>query len=62
MFPDKILVSTLSNGKDEIPKLTTRKDEICVAYFDVFDGTGCFPGPPYHIQIYPGVTYKQTPC
>ena len=28
---------------------------------DVFAGTGCFPGPPYHIQVDPSVTPKQTP-
>ena len=26
-----------------------------------FHGIGCFPGPPYHIQVDPSVTPKQTP-
>ena len=29
---------------------------------DVFDGIGCFPGPPYHIQVDPSVTPKQCTC
>ena len=28
----------------------------------MFDSIGCFPGPPYHIQVNPSVTPKQTPC
>ena len=28
----------------------------------MFDGIGCFPGPPYHIQVDPSITPKQTPC
>ena len=39
----------------------TRKDQIIQAYSDDFDGIGCFPGPPYHIQVDPSVTPKQTP-
>ena len=31
-------------------------------YPDVFEGIGKFPGPPYHINIDPTVTPKQTPC
>ena len=31
-------------------------------YPDVFEGIGCFPGPPYHIQLDPIITQKQTPC
>ena len=30
-------------------------------YSDVFEGIGKFPGPPYHIQVDPNVTPKQTP-
>ena len=55
-------VSTMSNHKVKIPKLVTSKDEILVAYSDVFDGIECFPGPPYHILVDPSVTPKQTPC
>ena len=42
-------VSTVSNIKGIVPKLTTNKEQILTAYSDVFDGIGCFPGPPYHI-------------
>ena len=28
----------------------------------MFDGIGCFPGPPYHVHIYLSITSKQTPC
>ena len=27
----------------------------------IFNGIRCFPGPPYHIQVDPSVTPKQTP-
>ena len=55
-------VSTMSIHKGKIPKLVTSNDEILVAYSDVFDGIGCFSGPPYHIQLDPSITPKQTPC
>ena len=55
-------VSTESNHKGMVPKLTTRKDQILAAYSDVFDGIECFPGPPYHIQVDPSITLKQTHC
>ena len=53
--------STVSNLKGIVPKLFTSKNEILDAYSDVFDGIGCFPGPPYYIQVNPSVTPKQTP-
>ena len=28
----------------------------------IFDGIGCFPGPPYHIQVDHSVKPKQCPC
>ena len=31
-------------------------------YPDVFEGIGKFPGPPYHIQVDPSVTPKETLC
>ena len=31
-------------------------------YPEVFDGIGCFPGPPYHIHVDPSITPKQTHC
>ena len=52
----------VTNHKGMVPKLITIKDQILANYSDVFDGIGCFPGPPYHIQVYPSVTLKQTPC
>ena len=48
--------------KYALPKLVTSKDQILHEYPDVFEGIGSFPGPPYHIQIDPSVTPKQTPC
>ena len=44
------------------PKLVTSREQILHEYPDVFEGIGSIPGPPYHIQIYPSVTPKQTPC
>ena len=48
--------------KYAVTKLVTSKDQILHEYPDVFEGIGSFPGPPYHIQIDPSVTPKQTPC
>ena len=45
-----------------VPKLVTSKEQILHEYPDVFEGINSFPGPPYHIQIDPNVTPKQTPC
>ena len=38
------------------------KGQILQAYSDVFDGRGCFPAPPYYIQVNPSITSKETPC
>ena len=54
--------STMSNHKHKVSKLVTSKREIPAAYPDVFDGIGCFLGSPYHIQVDPSVTSKQSPC
>ena len=54
-------VSTF-NCKGKVPKIMTSKEEILAAYPGVFDGIGHFPGSPYHIQVDPSVTPKQTPC
>ena len=43
-------------------KLVTQKEHIMDQYPDVFEGIGQFPGKPYHIQIDPKVSLKQTPC
>ena len=45
-----------------VPTLVTSKEQILQRYPDVFDGIGCYPGLPYHIQLDPNVTPKQTPC
>ena len=45
----------------EVPKLVTSKEQILSYYPDVFWGIGRFPCPPYHIQLDPSVTPKQTP-
>ena len=45
-----------------VSKLITNKEQIHANYSDVFDGIGCFPGPPYHIQVDHSVTPKLTPC
>ena len=54
--------STVSYCKGIVPKLVTSRNEILEAYSNVFDSIGCFPGPPYHIQVDPSVTPKQTSC
>ena len=40
----------------------TGKEQILQSYPDYFEGIGCFPGPPYHIQFDTSITPKQTPC
>ena len=44
------------------PTLITNQKQILQEYPNVFEGIGKFPGPPYHIQVDPTVTPKQTPC
>ena len=41
--------------------IVMKKSDIKEHYADVFEGVGCFPGPPYHIQLDPKVPPKQTP-
>ena len=48
--------------KREVPKLITSKEQIVKYYPDVFEWIGEFPGPPYDIQLDPGVPAKQTSC
>ena len=50
----------------KIPKaapmtIVKNKVEIKAQYADVFEGVGCFPGQPYHIQVDQKVPPKQTP-
>ena len=50
-------------GKTSKPStLTTTQEQILQEYTDVVKGIGKFLGPPYHIQMDPKVTPKQTPC
>ena len=44
------------------PKLITTYEQIKQHYPNVFEGIGQFPGPPYHINVDPTITLKQTPC
>ena len=53
---------TLSNWQQIVPKLVTSKEQIQQRYPDVFHGIWCFPCLPYHIQLDPNITPKQTPC
>ena len=48
--------------KSRPTKLITTHVQILQEYPDIFEGIGKFPGPPYHINIDPTVTPKQTPC
>ena len=50
--------STVSNLSVTVPKLITSKEQILQVCPEVFDGIGCFPGPPYHIHVDPSVTPK----
>ena len=45
-------MSTVSNKRGIVPKLIASKEQILQSYPDVFDGIGCFPGPPYNIQVW----------
>ena len=56
------LGTQISITTQTVPKLITCQDQIMHEYPDVFEGIGKFPGPPYHIQVDPSVTPKQTPC
>ena len=53
---------TVPVAKQLIPKLATKREQILQSYPDVFEGIGCFPDPPYHIQLDQSITPKQTPC
>ena len=55
-------VVTVPNAKQLVPKLVTSREQIWQSYPDVFEGIGCFPAPPYHIQLDQSITSNQTPC
>ena len=42
--------------------LFTSREQILQRYPDIFEGIGCFQGPPYHIHLDQSITPKQTPC
>ena len=44
-----------------LPKLITTQSQILQEYPNVFEGIEKFPVLPYHINVDPGVTPKQTP-
>ena len=60
--PTHKVSAQMSRQKYAVPKLVTSKEQILHEHPDVCEGMGSFPGPPYHIQIDPSVTPKQTPC
>ena len=53
--------ATVKSKKSLPVKIVTKKSDIKEHYADVFEGVGCFPGPPYHIQVDPKIPPKQTP-
>ena len=55
-------VSTNTVQKTGMNTLITSEEQILSSCPDVFEAIGRFPGPPYHIQVNPNVTPKQTPC
>ena len=60
--PSHEVATQMPRQKYAVPKLVTSKEPILCEYPDVFKGIGSFPGPPYHIQVDPSATPKQTPC
>ena len=61
MYPKK-KECTMSNQPSTVTKFITSKEQILQAYPEEFDGSGCFPGPPYYIHVNPSITPRQTPC
>ena len=55
-------VSTNTVQKTGMNTLVTSKEQILSSYPGVFEGISRFPGLPYHIQVDPNITLKQTPC
>ena len=53
---------TVPPQKNVVPRLITSREQILSNYPDIFDGIGKFLVPPYHIQLDPSVTPKQTAC
>ena len=45
-----------------LPVIVSQKEQIKALYSDFFEGIGCFPGKPYHINLDQSVTPVQTWC
>ena len=60
--PKSEVASQMPRQKYAVSKLVTNREQILHEYPDVFEGIGSLPGSPYHIQIDPSVTPKQTAC
>ena len=52
----------MPEAKQLVPKLVTSKEQILQSYPDVYEGIGCSPVPPYHMQLDESINPKQTPC
>ena len=59
-----LITSTMDHPKKKrpAPLKVHSSIQILSTYPDVFEGISKFPGQPYHIQVDPNVTPKQTPC
>ena len=56
------LCQNIKGNISKPPTLISTQDQIPQEYPDIFEGIGKLPEPPYHIQVDPKVTPKQTPC
>ena len=54
--------SVSTDAETRMNTLVISKEQILSSYPDIFEGIDRFPGPPYHIQVDPNLTLKQTPC
>ena len=55
-------VSTNTVLKSNQNIIITSQEKILLNYPDILEGNGRFPGLPYHLQVDPNITLKQTPC
>ena len=54
-----VSMKTVQNSNPNI--MITSKEQILSSYPDIFECIGRFPSLPYHIQVDPNITLKQTP-
>ena len=54
------LASMNTVQKSDLNIMIASKEQILSSYPDIFEGIARFPGPPYHIQVDPNITPKQT--